>query len=99
MGIDIVPPDVVVEIAWPLASEVEAFDNESGIDPVVDDAICMLTSARSPLPTTVVLRPNTIQVREADPFEQESDLPAAEAAAPTVALIELTLAAVNPTVN
>jgi hypothetical protein len=52
----------------------------------------MLTSAKSPLDTAVVFIPKTRHVIEPDPFEQESDLPAAAAAPPTVALMEVTLA-------
>jgi hypothetical protein len=70
-----------------------------GIDDVAEDAICIVTSAKSPLATTVVFRPKTMQVIPPDPFEQESDLPAAAVAAPADALIEATLAAGNPMPN
>jgi hypothetical protein len=59
----------------------------------------MLTSARSPLETTVVFRPKTRQVIDPLPFEHETDLPAAVAAAPADALTEVTLAAGKFTVH
>ena len=81
------------------ASDVEAPDSERGIEWVADGATCILRSAKSPLATTVVLRPNTIQVIDPVRFEQEIDLPAAEAATPEDALIEVTLAAGKLIVN
>lgn len=99
VGSVIVPAEVVVEIECPPASEVDAPESESGMEPVAVDAICMLTSARSPLETMVVFRPNTIQVSDADVLEHETDLPAAEAAAPADAFTDVTLAAGKPRVH
>jgi hypothetical protein len=93
VGSVIDPPDAFVGIDFPAPSEVEAPENERGIEVAADDAICKLTEAKVPLETTVVFRPKTRHVIDPDPFEHESDLPAAVATAPTDALAEVTLAA------
>ena len=59
----------------------------------------MLMSARSPLEMTVLLMPATMQINAPTPVEQETDLPAAVAAEPAVALAKLTEADGKVTLN
>jgi hypothetical protein len=88
-----VPPVAIVGIDWPAAFEVETPESERGIEAAADDATCKLTEAKAPLETTPAFIPKTRHVIDPAAFTHESDLPAADAAAPTDALIEVTLAA------
>jgi hypothetical protein len=99
VGSVMVPPDPLVGIEFPAPSEAEAPESERGNEFVAEGAICKLIEAKPPLATTVVFRPKTRHVIDPEPFEHESDLPAAEADEPTNALAEVTLAAGKPTVN
>jgi hypothetical protein len=92
VGSVIVPPDAVVGIDCPAASEVDAPESERENE-VAEDANCRLTEAKVPFETTVAFNPKTRHVIDPAEFTQSSDLPAAAAAAPTDALTEVTLPA------
>lgn len=87
----IVPPELPPEIAWPDGSEVDTPDRKIGIVPLAVDAIWRVTSATSPGEITLLFRPNTRQLSEPALFVHWSDLLAALAFAPTVALAEVML--------
>jgi hypothetical protein len=92
-GSVMVPLDAVVGIECPNASDVDTPEIERENEVVADDATCSVTEAKAPFETTVEFIPKTRQVIDPAELVQSSDFPAAEAAAPTDALIELTLAA------
>jgi len=93
VGSLIVPPDTFVRIGIPVPVEVEASDSTSGMVVVAEEAIPISKRAKIPELTTVVLKPSTMQVISPGAFAHESDLPAAAAASPTDALIDVTLVA------
>ncbi|HTR37142.1 MAG TPA: hypothetical protein VMH80_14650 [Bryobacteraceae bacterium] len=90
-GTVIVPPELVVEIACPDGSEVDTPDKKTGIVPLAVFPTWRVTSARSPGEITLLFRPITRQVSEPAPLVHWSDLLAALAFAPTVALAEVML--------
>jgi hypothetical protein len=92
-GSVIAPLDAVVGIDCPAASEVETPESEKGIELPADGAICTLTEPKAPSETTVASKPKTRHVIDPEELAQSSDLPAAAAAAPADALIEVTRAA------
>lgn len=92
------PPELLALMAFPDGSEAETAAREIGIVPLAVGAIWSVRLAMAPGEMTLSFRPNTTQVIDPAPFEQSIDLPAAFAAAPTLALAAVMLAG-NPTVN
>ena len=91
-GSVIVPADVAVGIEFPTGSDVETLESES-TKVVAVAASCKFTEAKFPSETTLSFIPKTTHVADPDPFLQLSDLLATVAAAPTVTLLDVTLAA------
>lgn len=92
------PPEPLALMASPDGSETETPERESGIVPVAVGAIWTVRLAIVPGEMTLSFRPYTTQMSDPAPLEHSIDLPAAFAAAPTLALADVMLPG-NPTVN